>query len=121
MRFLADESLDFQIVSRLRQDGCDVLYVAEMAPGISDSEVLGLANSNAALLLTADRDFGELIFRRHLISGGVVLIRLAGLSAEHKAEIVSSAISLHSDELRNSFVVITPGLIRIRRNLHGTA
>ena len=121
MKFLADESLDFQIVSRLRQDGCDVLYVAEMAPGIPDTKVLGMANSNAAPLLTADRDFGELTFRRHLISCGVILIRLAGLSAEHKAEIVSSAVSLHSDELRNSFVVITPGLIRIRRNLRQTA
>ena len=121
MKFLADESLDFQIVSRLRQDGCDVLYVAEMTPGISDSKVLDLANSSSALLLTADRDFGELIFRQHLISDGVILVRLAGLSAEHKAEIVSSAISLHSDELRNSFVVITPGIIRIRRNLQRTA
>lgn len=117
MKFLADESLDFQIVSRLRQDGCDVLYVAEMAPGISDSEVLDLANRNSALLLTADRDFGELIFRQHLISGGVILVRLAGLSAEHKAEIVSSAVSLHSEEFQDSFAVITPGHIRIRQNL----
>ncbi|MCP4104864.1 MAG: hypothetical protein GY749_04905 [Desulfobacteraceae bacterium] len=117
MKFVADESLDFQIVSRLRQDGFNVFYVAEMTPGISDREVLDLANSTSALLLTADRDFGELVFRQHLITEGVILIRLAGLSPEHKAEIVSSAIRLHRDELRDSFVVITPGHIRIRRNL----
>ncbi len=117
MKFVADESLDFQIVSRLRQDGFAIFYIAEMTPGISDTEVLDLANSNSALLLTADKDFGELVFRKRLISGGVVLIRLAGLSAEHKAEIVSSAVKLHSGELRDSFAVIAPGHIRIRRNL----
>ncbi len=70
MKFVADESPDSLIVSRLRQDGCDVLYVAEMTPGLPDSEVLDTANRNAAILLLADRDFGVLVFRRHLVSSG---------------------------------------------------
>nr|VFJ69528.1 MAG: Predicted nuclease, contains PIN domain, potential toxin-antitoxin system component [Candidatus Kentron sp. FW] len=117
MKFVADESLDAGIASRLRQDGYDVLDITEMVPGIPDTEVLRIANAHSALLLTADRDFGELVFRRHLVSNGVILIRLAGLSTEHKAEIVSSAIAQHSEELRKSFVVITAGMIRIRREL----
>nr|VFJ90476.1 MAG: Predicted nuclease, contains PIN domain, potential toxin-antitoxin system component [Candidatus Kentron sp. LFY]VFJ92956.1 MAG: Predicted nuclease, contains PIN domain, potential toxin-antitoxin system component [Candidatus Kentron sp. LFY] len=117
MKFVADESLDAGIVSRLRRDGYDILDIIEMAPGTSDTEVLRIANDCSALLLTADRDFGELVFRRHLISNGVILIRLAGLSTEHKAKIVSSAITQHSEELRKSFVVITAGMIRIRREL----
>jgi predicted nuclease of predicted toxin-antitoxin system len=117
MKFVADESLDFQIVQRLRQDGWSVLYIAETKPGIADSEVLDLANENGALLLTADRDFGELIFRQHLVSGGVILVRLAGLSAEQKANIVSSVILGHLHELQGSFVVISPGHVRLRHNL----
>nr|VFK20601.1 MAG: Predicted nuclease, contains PIN domain, potential toxin-antitoxin system component [Candidatus Kentron sp. LPFa]VFK34550.1 MAG: Predicted nuclease, contains PIN domain, potential toxin-antitoxin system component [Candidatus Kentron sp. LPFa] len=117
MKFVADESLDAGIVSRLRQDGRDVLDITEMAPGIPDTEVLRIANNHSALLLTADRDFGELVFRRHLISNGVILIRLPGISTKHKTKIVSSAIARHSGELRNSFVVITAGTIRIRREL----
>ncbi len=117
MKFVADENIDFQIVQRLRNKGRAVYYVAEMTPGISDMEVLDLANNNSALLLTADRDFGELVYRRHLISGGVILIRLAGLSADQKAKIVSSAISKHSSELQGSFAVISPGIIRIRHDL----
>jgi len=89
MNFLADESIDRQIVSRLRQDGHIVQFVAEMRPGISDESVLDLANKDALLLLTADKDFGELIFRRRLLMHGIVLIRLAGLSPSHKAEVVS--------------------------------
>lgn len=59
MNFLADEGVDWQIVDCLRQDGHVVLYVAEMERGVSDDVVLELANREGALLLTADRDFGE--------------------------------------------------------------
>lgn len=107
--------MDRQIVDRLRQDGHLVLYVAEMEPGVSDDAVLDLANREGALLLTADKDFGELVFRQHRLALGVVLIRLAGLSPRSKAGIVSSAINQHATELSQALAVITPGAIRIRR------
>ena len=115
MNFLADESVDRQIVDRLRQDGHLVWYVAEMEPGIADDTVLDLANQEAALLLTADKDFGELVFRQRRLAPGIVLIRLAGLSPAGKAEVVASAINGHASELSQAFAVITPGTIRIRR------
>jgi predicted nuclease of predicted toxin-antitoxin system len=64
VKFLADEGVDKQIVDRLRQVGHSVWYVAEMEPGISDDEVLNLANRENDILLTADKDFGELISTR---------------------------------------------------------
>lgn len=91
MKFVADESLDFQIVERLRQDGWNVSYVAEVEPGISDPDVLHLANTSEALIITSDRDFGALIFRQSLASHGIVLVRLAGFTPQLKAETVSSA------------------------------
>lgn len=115
MKFLADENLDREIVERLRQDGYLVWYVPEMEPGISDDEVLDLANQQEALLLTGDKDFGELVFRMGRISSGVVLIRLSGLSSTSKAEIVSHAINQHGNELQAAFSVITPTAIRIRK------
>jgi len=115
MNFVADENMDRQIVDRLRQNGHQVLYVAEMDPSIPDDEVIVTANQDAALLLTSDKDFGELVFRQGRITHGVVLIRLAGLSPILKAEIVSNAIGQHVAELPNAFAVITPGVIRIRK------
>ncbi len=117
MNFIADENIDYQIVDRLRSDGHHVLNVLEIEPGISDDEVLDLANQNSALLLTADKDFGELIFRQSRLMFGVILIRLSGLSVLRKAEIVSYAIVKHMDELPKSFVVIRPAFIRIRKNV----
>ena len=56
MRFLVDECVDRQIVDRIRHDGHTVLYVAEMEHGISDGDVLNLANQEEAILLTVDQD-----------------------------------------------------------------
>jgi predicted nuclease of predicted toxin-antitoxin system len=115
MRFLADESVDFPIVTRLRQDGHDVVAVVDLVPGISDEVVLEMAAAERRILVTADRDFGELVFRRSLLSEGVVLVRLAGLSPERKATTVSETISRHGQELDGVFAVVSPGLFRIRR------
>ena len=99
MNMMADECVDRQIVARLRREGHEVLYVAEMDPGIPDETILERANQNNALLLTTDKDYGELIFRQNRISAGVLLLRLAGLSQIEKARIVSSIIRDHSNEL----------------------
>ncbi len=80
-----------------------------------DDDVLNLANQEAALLLTADKDFGEMVFRQRLHAHGVVLIRLAGMLPARKAEVVALAIREHLQELLRSFGVIVPGMVRIRR------
>ncbi|MEW6209803.1 MAG: DUF5615 family PIN-like protein [Acidobacteriota bacterium] len=115
MNLLADESVERQIVERLRQDGHDVLYVAEMEPGISDDIVLERANENRALLLTADKDFGELIFHQNrLNASGVALLRLAGMTPERKAELTATFFHEHKEDLSKTFIVIAQGSIRIR-------
>jgi predicted nuclease of predicted toxin-antitoxin system len=115
VNLLADESVDGPIVHRLREDGHVALYVAEMAPGIDDDEVLARGNEIGALLVTADKDFGELVFRLRRINAGVVLLRLLGLSPRRKAEIVGAAFARHGADFTNAFSVVTPGPIRIRR------
>lgn len=114
MNFLADESVDYQIVERLRLEGHEVLYVAEMEPSIPDDLVMQRANEHFALLLTEDKDFGELVYRQGLIHRGVILARLAGLSSQTKALVVSTAIAERGNEMPNAFSVISPGMIRIR-------
>jgi predicted nuclease of predicted toxin-antitoxin system len=116
VNLLADESIDGPIVDRLRQEGHRVFYVAEMEPGISDDAVLDLANREAALLLTADKDFGELVYRQGRMTSGIVLVRLAGLSPTHKADIVSLTLRQRLAELPHAFTVVTPGTVRIRRS-----
>jgi predicted nuclease of predicted toxin-antitoxin system len=115
MKFLADENMDVAIVDRLRQDGHQVWYVAEMESGIPDDEVLALANREGAILITADKDFGELVFRLRYLTTGIILIRLAGLSTSAKCDIIAITILEHELELFSAFAVLAPTSIRIRK------
>ena len=117
MNFVADESVDQQIVARLREKGHSVWYIVETGPGASDKDVLELANRKGAILLTADKDFGEMVFRQRRLTEGVIFIRLAGQSQNRKAEIAVSIIKRHGEELFRAFSVITPGGIRIRKSI----
>jgi predicted nuclease of predicted toxin-antitoxin system len=115
MNLVADESVDCQIVNRLRDDGHKVLYIAEVEPSISDDAVFNRANEKAALLITADKDFGEIVFRdKRLISDVVVLLRLAGLTPAKKADVVSESIRENELSFPHHFSVISPGKVRIR-------
>jgi predicted nuclease of predicted toxin-antitoxin system len=115
MKFLADENMDVAIVERLRHEGHQVWYVVEMEPGIADDEVLALANREGAILITADKDFGELVFRLRYLTTGIILIRLAGLSISAKSDIVAMTIQEHESELLSAFTVMAPTSIRIRK------
>lgn len=115
MNLFADESVDRSIVERLRMDGHQVEYVAELSPSISDEEVLRQANDRGVVLITADKDFGELVFRRSLVHPGVVLLRLGGRPREARCDLVSGVIRDHASELPGAFTVVTPDTLRIRQ------
>lgn len=80
MRFLADEGVDRAIVGALSSDGHDVRWMAEELGGAKDDDVLGAAVGDARILITEDKDFGELVYRRRLHHRGVVLVRVDGIS-----------------------------------------
>ena len=63
MRWLADECVAAPLVARLREAGLDVTYMAEIAPAATDPEAIARAHHEGRLLLTEDKDFGELVFR----------------------------------------------------------
>ena len=72
MILLADENVQRTVVDNLRQRGHDVHYVQEMTPGVPDETVLEMATRESAVLLTYDRDFGELVFRQKQSARGVI-------------------------------------------------
>lgn len=117
MKFVADENIDQPIVTRLRAAGHTVLAIAEMEPGVSDTVVLDIANQQGRVLLTGDKDFGDLVYRDRRYIFGIVLIRLAGLPAANKAEMVLSVIETHADKLPHAFTVISANNVRIRPHI----
>jgi predicted nuclease of predicted toxin-antitoxin system len=117
VRIVADESIDRQIVELLRTGGHEVLFIAELEPGVVDEVVLARSREQNAILLTADKDFGELVFRQHLLHTGILLVRLAGLEPDAKARLVASVVDRHAEELGLGFSVLTKRGFRVRRTI----
>ncbi len=115
MNLVANEDVDRAVVERLRLDGHDVVYVAELSPNTTDEEVLQQANGRSAVLLTADKDFGEQVFREGLVHSGVILLRLAGVANVTKAEIVAEVCRDRTAKLIGAFTVVSPGQVSMRR------
>jgi predicted nuclease of predicted toxin-antitoxin system len=74
--------------------------LVEWAPGIDDEAVLAKSRETDAMLITADKDFGDLVFRQGLIHSGILLLRLHGLEMESKAKLVSHVLAKHSDAIK---------------------
>jgi predicted nuclease of predicted toxin-antitoxin system len=113
LRILADENVPGIVVSALRDDGHDVSWIMEEARQSPDHFVLDRAQSQDRLIVTFDKDFGELAFRDRLPSSrGVVLVRTALSSPEHIARLVSTAIA-GRDDWEGHFSVIGDGEVRM--------
>jgi predicted nuclease of predicted toxin-antitoxin system len=112
--FVADECVLASIIERLRASGHTVHAIREVSGGIADPDVLAIAVKQQAVLLTQDKDFGELVFRLKLEHCGIVLIRLAGMTIAERAELVANVIAKHESELPRAFTVISSSGVRIR-------
>jgi len=115
MRFLADESCDFAAVRALRAAGHDVIAVAEVARGADDSAVVELARSEGRILLTEDKDFGQLVFAAAHHTAGVILLRWPAAARGTLGSAMVELMAAHGDELPHSFAVVEPGRVRISR------
>ena len=112
MRLLANENFPAKAVHALRGAGHDVAWVPESTPSAADREVLAQAVSESRVLLTFDKDFGELAFRSGLpASCGIVLFRVVPLPDVAAATAV--AVLTEIDPV-GRFVVVEPGRVRER-------
>ena len=115
MRFIADEGVDRSLVILLRQNDWDVFYVAESASSLEDEFVLELANSEKRILITRDKDFGELVYRLQKVHSGIILVRMEELPSKSRSQKVFDFIVHHQDKLEGYFTVIQPGNARLRK------
>ena len=106
MRILANENFPGDAVAALRARGHDVAWIRSDAPGSSDVEVLARAQAEDRILITFDKDFGELAFRSGLpASSGVVLFRTSVPSSSYITRIAVAALESRTDWVGHFSVV----------------
>lgn len=114
MRLLADENIPRSIVVWLRTAGHDVLLASESGLGQSDSHWLDLAANEQRVILTSDKDFGELIFRDRLASFGIILLRLDDLPVPQWVTRLQETWSVIEAGHLGRFIVISAKRVRVR-------
>ena len=114
MRWLVDECVDAGLVTLLRESGHDVVYMSDVAPRAPDPEVMVLADRENRLLLTEDKDFGDLVFRQARPVPGLVLVRIGPEGRLRKGPRLLAAIDRFSDSLFGRYTVIEDARFRSR-------
>jgi predicted nuclease of predicted toxin-antitoxin system len=115
IRFLADESCDYLIVSTLRSAGHDVVAVVDTGERSIDAAVIDQAYVEKRVLLTEDKDFGWHVFVARQHSPGVILIRFPASMRLTMAKSTLAAVASHADRIETSFLVIQPGHTRLQK------
>lgn len=115
MKFLADENFPRSALIALRKAGWQVSSIAEDCPGSSDDRVLALCEAENLILLTFDKDFGDLVFRqRRFSAGGVVLFRVRPETAD-EAIALTLAVVGSGVLFQGCFCVVTRDRLRVRK------
>lgn len=115
MKFLLDENIGKIVAQTLHQLGHETFRVRKISPGITDPQVLDLAIDKDAILVTSDKDFGELIFKEGQYHCGIILLRLQTDTSTNKAAAIKWFLSKYQI-IKRSFIVVNEkdNLFRVR-------
>ena len=112
MRFPVDECTGPKVAEWLRDENHKVFSVFDEARGITDDEILTKAFSENWILITNDKDFGEMVFRERRTHHGVIFMRLDDERAANKIEVLRRLFESYTEKLPEEFVVVTETKVR---------
>lgn len=111
MKFLVDENLGKRFANLLTQERYDAILATDVMKGADDQKVLAKAENESRILITNDLDFGKLVFELKLPTFGVILFRTM---TREPGELFELLKPLLDRDLKNKFIVVREGRIRIR-------
>jgi len=113
MRFLVDECTGPAVARWLIEQHHDVISVFDEIRGEDDEEVIRIANEENRILITNDKDFGELVFRKKNQHKGVILLRLEDERGANKIAVLKKVLEKYENSLPGHFFVVTETTVRI--------
>ena len=115
MKFIVDECTGPGVARWLYHENYDVFSIYEHARGMSDEHILKKAVIENRILITNDKDFGEMVFRERKPHKGIIFLRLEDERAANKIKLLALLLKNFSDHLTDNFVVVTEKNVRIVR------
>jgi predicted nuclease of predicted toxin-antitoxin system len=120
MRFLLDECVGLEVQEYLQNKDHDVINAAIEYSGSLDPDILFHAVSENRILITNDKDFGELIFKDGSNHTGIILLRLRDERSKNKVRCIAYLLSELGDELNGKFVVVTDKGAQIQHRIRNS-
>jgi predicted nuclease of predicted toxin-antitoxin system len=114
LKFLVDMGVGKIAEAQLIHDGYDVVSVRDLDPRMTDSDILQLAVNEQRIVITMDKDFGELVYREGLSHVGIVLFRMEEATGHEKAAVLQTLLSRYADKIQGHFCVYQNGRLRVR-------
>jgi predicted nuclease of predicted toxin-antitoxin system len=115
LKFLVDVGVGRQVEQCLREDGHDVKAVRDIDPCMKDADIIRLAAWEKRIIITMDKDFGELVYHSLMRHCGVLLLRLEDAAAAKKVQVVQHILANHAALIKDSFCVFQNDKFRIRK------
>lgn len=113
--FIIDVGVGRIIEHWLQQQSFSVIGIRSLNPEMADIEIIELANKKNAIIISMDKDFGELIFKNKIQHKGVLLLRLEDAVAEEKLAVIQNIFPEQLLAIKNKFAVYQNGKLRIRK------
>lgn len=120
MRFLVDECTGSRVARWLVDNGFEALSVFDDMRGVDDISLLEYSVKNKLILITNDKDFGELVYNRGFDHKGVILLRLDDQRSQNKIAVLEKFLISHKESVENNFSVVTERSVRIIRSQVGS-
>ena len=114
MKLIVDVGVGMAVEEALHEMGHDVLSVRDIDARMPDRKILQLAAAEDRLLITMDKDFGDLAVREGAAHAGVLLLRLEEATADEKARVVRQILDEHGERIANHVAVYQSGRLRVR-------
>ena len=113
-KFVVDVGVSNIVENWIESQGFDVLKIRTINPKMSDLEILKLARKEKRIVITMDKDFGELVFRSAKKHHGVLLLRLDDATSDEKLSVMKEIFSTYFGQLKGHFCVFQNQTLRIR-------
>lgn len=113
MKFLIDECVGKLVHTWLKQNNYETICVQEENKGVSDHWVLQKAFDENRILITCDKDFGDMIFRDQKEHRGIILLRLEDENTKNKIHALDLLLKNYQDQIKNNFIVVSDKNVRI--------
>jgi len=114
LKFLLDVGVGQKVFEFLQAEGFDATSIIALDATMPDNDILAIANREKRMVVTIDKDFGELVYRNNLAHFGVLLLRLEDATGEEKVAVVSQILKDFASQIPGKFCVYKSGRLRLR-------